>query len=122
MTAIVDDELPGPFGSYSHVVVNEGLVYTAGFGPHTATGVPETPGEQAHAALDNLERALGTAGATLADVLRLTVLVDDLAVMLPAVDAVISARFTRPYPVRTVLQAALPGGVPVVFDAITRAR
>lgn len=122
MRAIVDDRLPGPFGPYSHVVVDGGLVLTAGFGPHTPDGVPDHPAAQAHAAFDNLERALGTAGVGFADVLRLTVLVDDLAVMLPAVDAALAARFAEPYPVRTVLQAALPGRVPVVLDAIARVR
>lgn len=117
---IVSGALPGPFGPYSHVVVDGALAYTAGFGPHTADGVPATPEAQARAALDNLEVALATAGCGLDDVLKLSVLVDDLGVMLPAVDAVLADRLSAPYPVRTVLQAALPGGVPVVLDAVAR--
>jgi enamine deaminase RidA (YjgF/YER057c/UK114 family) len=121
MRAIVDPALPGPFGPYSHVVVDGGQVLTAGFGPHTADGVPADAETCAHAALDNLEAALATVGCALADVLRLTVLVDDLAVMLPAVDAALAARIPAPHPVRTVLQAAaLPGGVPLALDAIAR--
>jgi len=120
MRAIVDDALPGPFGPYSHIVIDGGLAYTAGFGPHTPEGTPLTPSGQAHAALDNLEAALASAGCGLADLVKLTVLVDDLAVMLPAVDAELAARVPAPHPVRTVLQAALPGGVPVVLDAVAR--
>jgi enamine deaminase RidA (YjgF/YER057c/UK114 family) len=120
MKAIVDDALPGPFGPYSHVVIDGCLAYTAGFGPHTPEGIPLTPPGQAHAALDNLEAALASAGCGLGDVVKLTVLVDDLEVMLPAVDAELASRRPAPHPVRTVLQARLPGGVPVVLDAVAR--
>ncbi len=117
---IVTGALPGPFGPYSHVVVDGGLAYTAGFGPHTAEGIPVTPSGQAHAAFDNLEVALASAGCGIVDVVKLTVLVDDLEVMLPAVDAELASRRSAPHPVRTVLQAQLPGGVPVVLDAVAR--
>lgn len=122
MKAVVDERLPGPFGPYSHVVVDGDRVLTAGFGPHTDAGVPDAPEAQAHAALDNIERALAAVGCGLGDVVRFTVIVDDLQTMLPAVDAAFSARLPAPHPVRTVLQGMLPGGVPIVLDATARRR
>lgn len=69
---------PRPNG-YSHVVVAEAparLIYIAGQGGENADGLlSEDFGTQVAQALDNLRTALNAAGAGLADVAKLTVLI-----------------------------------------------
>ncbi|HEX7984549.1 MAG TPA: RidA family protein [Duganella sp.] len=71
---------PRPNG-YSHVVVAEAparLIYIAGQGGENADGVlSEDFGTQVRQALDNLRTALNGAGAGLANVAKLTVLIVD---------------------------------------------
>jgi 2-iminobutanoate/2-iminopropanoate deaminase len=117
----VVDGLAGPFGPYAHVVRDGEFVLTSGIGPHHPDGIPAEPAAWAARAFENLETALAAAGAMPADVLRLTVLAEDLAVALPVVNAEMAARFALPHPARTVLQAGLPG-VPLVLDAVAVVR
>lgn len=114
--------LGAPYGAYSHLVEVNGFVHSSGIGPFdAATGsIPEGIAAQAEAVVDNLERALEDVGLVLRDVVKVTVIIEDFAVNFPAVNDVFARRFPQPYPVRTVLGAALPG--PLVAMDITAVR
>ncbi len=111
-----------PYGAYSHLAEVNGVVYSSGIGPFdAATGsIPDGIEAQSEAVIDNLERGLADVGLTLRDVVKVTIIVEDFAVNFPAVNAVYAQRFPQPYPVRTVLGAALPG--PLVAMDITAVR
>lgn len=116
------DTLGTPYGAYSHLAEVNGVVYSSGIGPFDAAtgGVPEGIVAQAEAVVDNLERGLADVGLSLLDVVKVTVLIEGFPENFPAVDAVYARRFPQPYPVRTVLGAALPG--PLVAMDITAVR
>lgn len=67
-----------PGGHYSHAVVAGGFVFVSGqlpFRPDGKVDPTMTFGEQSRQALANLKAALAAAGATLSDVVRVTVYV-----------------------------------------------
>lgn len=103
--------LGSPYGAYSHLVEVNGVVHSSGIGPFdAATGtIPEGIHAQAEAVVDNLERGLAEVGLTLRDVVKVTVIIEEFASNFPTVNEVFARRFPQPYPVRTVLGAALPG-------------
>jgi enamine deaminase RidA (YjgF/YER057c/UK114 family) len=110
--------------AYAAVTPPGGLVFTAGACPLDADGsvVPEgdVPG-QTTTALDNLEVALGAAGAGLADVVRTTVYVASQEQRdLVAAWRVVEARFGDHRPPSTLLGVAVLGytGQLVEIDAI----
>ena len=118
LTHHVGEHLPPPAGGYSHVVTDGRLIWTAGLGPHDpATGaVPDGIAAQTLATVDNLERALAVVGAGLGDVAKATVHLADLADF-AEFDAAYSARFPRPYPVRTTVGSTLLG-IRVEIDVV----
>jgi 2-iminobutanoate/2-iminopropanoate deaminase len=85
------------------------LVFVSGQTP-LRDGAVTGPGmaEQAAVALHNLEAVLGTAGARLADVVRVGVFLDDLE-DLPAFNSAYEAVFGATPPARTLVGANLPG-------------
>lgn len=103
--------LGSPYGAYSHLVEVNGVVHSSGIGPFdAATGsIPESIYAQADAVVDNLELGLADVGLTLREVVKVTVIIEEFATNFPAVNEVFARRFPQPYPVRTVLGAALPG-------------
>ena len=117
-TATVSDQLPEPAGPYSHVVEQNGIVYTAGFGPQDpATGaVPVGIAAQTEQVISNLETALDRVGLTLADVVKTTMHLQDLADF-SACNEVYARRFSEPYPVRTTVGSDLPN-ILVEVDAV----
>ncbi len=111
-----------PYGAYSHLAEVQGVIYSSGIGPFdAATGsIPDGIEAQSEAVIDNLERGLADVGLTLRDVVKVTVIVEDFASNFSTVNAVYARRFPQPFPVRTVLGAALPG--PLVAMDITAVR
>lgn len=107
---LVLDDAPRPAGPYSHVAVAGNLVFTAGFGPQDpATGaIPEGIEAQTAAVLDNVSRALSRAGSSLAQCLKVTTHLADLADF-EAYNEVYGRYFTAPYPVRTTVGSTLMG-------------
>ena len=67
-----------PTTYYSHAVVFEDVIYSAGQAPHDIDGVvipPEDVSGQIRQALENLKAVLSAGGSELSDILRLTLLV-----------------------------------------------
>ena len=121
--ALFPDGLVRPKAPYSPVVRSGDHVYTAGQVAFDATGtlVAGGTGEQTRQVLANLEACLGAAGCTFDDVVKVNVFLVDLADF-EEFNEVYRAAFTEPYPVRTTVQAGLPGGIRVEIEAVARLR
>ena len=102
--AIQPEGVARPQAPYSPVVVDGGLVYTAGqvaFDEHgelVAGGIEE----QARRALENLTACLRAAGAELSDVLKVNAYLADLSDF-AGFNAVYGEFFSEPYPARTTV-------------------
>jgi 2-iminobutanoate/2-iminopropanoate deaminase len=119
--ALFPDGLARPKAPYSPVVRSGDHVYTAGQVGFDANGdlVPGGVTEQTEQVLANLRACLSAAGCTFDDVVKVNVFLLDLADF-AAFNAVYAAAFEAPYPVRTTVQAGLPGGIRVEIEAVAR--
>ena len=119
--ALFPNGLVRPKAPYSPVVRSGDHVYTAGQVAFDATGTLVAGGtaEQTRQVLANLEACLGAAGCTFDDVVKVNVFLVDLADF-EEFNEVYRAAFTEPYPVRTTVQAGLPGGIRVEIEAVAR--
>lgn len=99
-----------PGGAYSPGIVAEGrLVYVAGQAP-TRDGVVvgDSAKEQTLVTLENMAAVLAAAGASLSDVVRCGVYLDDMADFAEMNEAYAS-RFSDPLPARTTVGVRLLG-------------
>ena len=116
---ITTDAAPAAIGPYSQAVAAHGLVFCSGqIGLEPASGaLVEGIEAQAEQAIANLTAVLAAAGARLADVIKTTIFLADMADFAP-VNAVYARHFPEPYPARsTVAVAALPRGARVEIEA-----
>lgn len=119
--AIQPEGVARPQAPYTPVVVDGGLVYTAGqvgFDEHgelVAGGIEE----QARQALANMTACLRAAGAELSDVLKVNAYLSDLGDF-PGFNAAYNEFFTEPYPARTTVGVSLPAGLLVEIEAVAR--
>jgi 2-iminobutanoate/2-iminopropanoate deaminase len=110
-TEIRTDRAPAPGGGYSQGIRAGRFVFTAGqvpFDPATGALVGPSIEEQTAQALDNVAAVLGEAGATLADVVKVTAFLADMA-LFPAYDAVYRTYFPEPRPARSTVGVGLHG-------------
>jgi 2-iminobutanoate/2-iminopropanoate deaminase len=104
-------DVPPPAGAYSPGVRAGNLLFVSGQTPRNpATGQieGETIEEQTRVTLDNVERILRTAGATLAQVVSVTVYLSDEDNW-GRFNEVYKTVFSAPYPTRAVVGAQLRG-------------
>ena len=94
--------------SFSRAVVDGDMVYVSGTtGMDRATGAfPADAAEQTRLALGHVETALGEAGASLSDVLRVVVHIVDRAELIPVCEAIGEA-FADIRPANTTVISAL---------------
>jgi len=115
------DGAPAAIGPYSHAVRTGGLLFCSGqIGVDPASGelVGDTPGEQARRCLENLEAVCSAAGSSLADAVRVTVYLTDMA-SFAEVNEVYGGFFPSDPPARVAIGvAALPKGAQVEMDAV----
>ena len=120
---VATDQAPGAIGTYSQAVVADGTVYLSGqipLDPATMELVDGDVSTQVRRVFDNLAAVAEAADASLADAVKLTVYLTDLADF-AAVNDVMAQYFDAPYPARAAVQvAALPRGARVEVDAILR--
>lgn len=110
INAVTIPNAPVPAGPYSHGVVAAGLLFTAGFGPQDpATGqvVPGGVYEQTRQVLRNVEAVLHAAGATMADVVKVTAHLQHLHDDFAEYNRAYAEFFDEPYPVRTTVGSTL---------------
>ena len=107
-----------PGGPYSQAVVAGDFVYLAGATPHHTDGslVEGDFDEQARVAFGNLAAVAKAAGASLADAVQARVYLRDMDDF-PAMNEVFAEYFGAEPPVRTTVQADLPGFL-VEVDAV----
>ena len=112
---------PGAVGPYSQAIVTDDLVFCSGqVGLDPATGQLVTGGVEAEAerVIRNLEAVLDAAGCTLADVVKTTCFLADIADF-QKFNAVYAGFWPDPPPARSTFQvAALPRGAQVEIEAI----
>lgn len=107
MNILRTEQAPAPIGPYSQGVEVDGWIWTAGqlgIDPHSGV-LAEGFAAQARQAFANVRAILAAAGATLADVVRVTVFVNDLA-NFSTLNAIFEEFFLPPWPAREVIQAA----------------
>lgn len=117
---VKSEKAPAALGPYSHAITLAGLVFTSGqLGIDPATGKPAEGVEaQTRQAFVNLKNVLEASGTSLADVVKTTVFVVDLADF-AKVNAIYAKFFGPDYPARSCVQvAALPGGGLVECECI----
>ncbi|ELZ01640.1 endoribonuclease L-PSP [Natrialba chahannaoensis JCM 10990] len=122
MKRIIDtDEAPSAVGAYSQAATNDDLLFTAGQIPLTPDGdlLDDEPIDvQAEQSLDNLVAVLDEAGATPADILKVTVFLDDIEDF-DAMNDTYASYFDDEPPARSAIEvAALPKGVGIEIEAI----
>lgn len=112
---------PAAIGPYSQGTKADGIVYVSGQLPiDPKTG--EFPGQdieaQTRQSLENVKAVLEAAGMTMANVVKTTVLLADIADF-AAMNQVYGVYFEAPYPARAAFQvAALPKGAKVEIEVI----
>ncbi|MFC4542833.1 Rid family detoxifying hydrolase [Halosolutus amylolyticus] len=122
MKRIIDtDDAPAAVGAYSQATTDDSLLFTAGQIPMTADGElldDEPIAAQTEQALYNLDAILDEAGATSADILKVTVFLDDIDDF-DAMNEAYAAYFDDEPPARSAVEvAALPKGVGVEIEAV----
>jgi 2-iminobutanoate/2-iminopropanoate deaminase len=111
---------PTPAGPYTPAIIAGDFVFTSG-------QVPKRPGTsevvtgditvQSRVVMENVQAILAAADCTMADVVKVSVHLSDLK-NLAAFNTVYGEYFPLPYPARTTVQSALPGGVGLEIDLI----
>jgi len=111
---------PAAIGTYSQAVRAGDTLYLSGqIGLDPATGqLVEGIDKQIHRVFGNLKAVAEAAGASLADVAKLSVYLTDLA-NFARVNEAMEKYFAQPYPARAVVGvASLPRGALIEADAI----
>jgi len=112
---------PQAVGAYSQATTNGELVFTAGQIPLTPDGrlLDDAPiAEQTEQALDNVTAVLAEAGASMEDVLKVTVYLDDIEDF-EAMNETYAGYFPSEPPARSAVEVgALPKGAGVEIEAV----
>lgn len=121
--AVTTTGAPSAIGPYSQAIVSGDFVFCSGqLGLDPATGDLVEGGVEAQAerALRNLESVLDAAGASMADVVKTTIFLADIADF-AAVNEVYARHMPDPAPARsTFAVGALPKGGRIEIEAIAR--
>jgi 2-iminobutanoate/2-iminopropanoate deaminase len=122
--AVRAPKAPKPIGPYSVGIRSECFVFAsgmAGLDPATGELVPGGIGPQTRRTLDNLAAIFEAAGTSMANVVKTTVFLQDMADFL-AMNAVYAEYFPGDPPARSTVQvAALPKAALVEIEAIALA-
>jgi 2-iminobutanoate/2-iminopropanoate deaminase len=115
------DKAPTAIGPYSQAIVAGDTIYTAGqvaLDPKTGEVVGKTTAEQTEQVMKNLAAVLEAAGSSLANVVKTSVFLADMADF-SAMNEVYTKHFGSHKPARSTIQAAgLPKGARVEIDAV----
>ena len=119
--AIHTSNAPAAIGPYSQAVAAGNTLYISGrlpIDPATGEFAGADIASQTRQSLTNMKAILEANGMTMADVVKTTVLLADIAEF-AAMNAVYAEFFSEPYPARAAYQvAALPKAAKVEIEAI----
>jgi 2-iminobutanoate/2-iminopropanoate deaminase len=118
--AIQSNAAPAAIGPYSQAIRAGGTVYLSGqIGLDPATGhLREGTDAQARQVFENLRAVAQAAGGSLDDIVKVTLLLADMADF-ARVNEIMASLFAKPYPARATYQvAALPKGARVEVEAV----
>lgn len=120
---ITTPNAPPPIGPYCQGNIAGPYIFTAEEGGSRPDGtLPKTIEEQTDQVINNLDAILKAGYASLDDVTKVTVYLASLSDF-QAMNGVYAKRFRQPYPVRSIIQTALPApGALVAMDAIALRR
>jgi reactive intermediate/imine deaminase len=114
-------DAPAAIGPYSQAVRAGDTLYMSGqipLDPKTMQIVDGGIDAQARQVFANLRAVAAAAGATLNDIVKLTILMTDLSEF-AKVNEIMAAHFDAPYPARATYQvAALPRGARIEVEAV----
>jgi len=114
-------QAPQAIGPYSQAVIVGKLAFLSGqipLQPDTMTLVDGGIEAQANQVFKNLAAVIEACGASLADVVKLTIYLTDLGEF-PRVNDIMASYFREPYPARATIEvSALPKGALVEVDAV----
>ena len=123
MDIVSTSNAPEAIGPYSQAVVVGDLIFTAGqiaLDPASMELVGGDVSQQTERVFENLIAVLEAAGASLGEVVKTTVYLQDMADF-PAMNTVYAKFFGDHKPARATVQVAgLPMGVSVEIDAIAK--
>ena len=112
---------PAAIGPYSHAVRAGGLLFCSGqvaLDPDTGELTGDTVGDQTRRCLENLAAVCSAAGASLADAVRMTIYLTDMA-SFADVNEAYGAFFEADPPARVAIGvASLPKAAQVEIDAV----
>lgn len=111
-----------PMGAYSQGWRAGDFIFVTGTGPVDPVSgkmAGDTIEQQTEQTISNMEAILQADGATLADVVKVTVHLNDPS-LFPRYNAVYAKRFSKPYPVRTTVGSDLSAapGMLIEIDCI----
>lgn len=119
MREIQTTDAPESIGPFSQGIVQENTIYVSGQGPidpDTGEIVGASPGEQTRQTLENVEAILKAAGASLADVVKTTVFINDMRYY-NEVNEVYAELLSEPYPARSAVEVVkLPVDIDVEIE------
>jgi reactive intermediate/imine deaminase len=117
---IQTSDAPQAIGTYSQAVVAGNTIYLSGqigLDPQTME-MTEGFEAQAHRVFANLRGVAAASGATLDDIIKLTVFLSDLG-NFAKLNEIMAQYFTNPYPARSAVGVSqLPRGALIEIDAI----
>lgn len=115
------DKAPAAVGPYSQGVKAENIIYTSGqlpINPETGKLLTGDIKEQAKMSLENVKAVLESAGATLEDVVKVTVFVADIN-KFSDINEVYGEYFSNHKPARSLVEVSkLPLGGEIEIEAI----
>lgn len=116
---IASNDAPLAVGPYSQGIRAGGFAFTSGQLPATPSGevISDDITKATRQSLNNVKAVLNAGGASMADVVKVTVFLTDMADF-AQMNEVYKGFFSEPFPARSCIQvAALPKGARVEIEA-----
>lgn len=124
MEEIHTDDAPAAIGPYSQGIVDGDRIFVSGQGPidpETGDIVGDDIKEETARTLENIEAVLEAAGASLDDVIKATVFVNDMDDY-EEINEVYAEYMSEPYPARSAVEVSdLPVPIGVEIEVIASA-
>ncbi|ELZ81918.1 translation initiation inhibitor [Haloferax elongans ATCC BAA-1513] len=124
MRELTTDDAPASIGPFSQGIETDGTIHVSGQGPidpETGDVVSQDVREQTRQTLENVEAVLRAGGATLDDVVKATVFVNDMRYY-DRVNEVYGELLSSPYPARSAVEVVkLPVDIKVEIEVVAEA-